>query len=218
MRTDPPLSWSAASPAEVAEAKRDLRTRLRAQRAEASSRRSAREADELASAAPTLLGLARVSARDGGPLRIAAFDPTPREPDVHALLAALAEAGAELVLPLDGGDELDWAAWDARSALADSPARGFGREPRGPRLGPSALAGAALVLAPALAVDRSGMRLGHGRGLYDRALLHAPADVPVIAVVHPWEVLEHRRVPVEPHDRPVSGALTTGGLEGLPRP
>ncbi|WP_019734366.1 5-formyltetrahydrofolate cyclo-ligase, partial [Mycobacterium avium] len=43
-------------------------------------------------------------------------------------------------------------------------------EPAQPWLPASALADAALVLVPALAVDRRGVRLGRGRGFYDRSL------------------------------------------------
>ena len=43
-------------------------------------------------------------------------------------------------------------------------------EPPEPWLPESALAEAGVVLLPALAVDRSGVRLGRGRGFYDRSL------------------------------------------------
>ena len=49
------------------------------------------------------------------------------------------------------------------------------REPAGPRLGRAAVAEAQLVVVPALAVDRRGLRLGRGGGSYDRALARVPA-------------------------------------------
>ncbi|MBA2637501.1 MAG: 5-formyltetrahydrofolate cyclo-ligase, partial [Solirubrobacterales bacterium] len=81
------------------------------------------------------------------------------------------------------------------------------REPVGRSLGREAIGEAQLVLAPALAVDRSGGRLGQGGGSYDRALGRTTATV--LAVVFDAEVLD--AVPVEPHDRRVDGALTPGG-------
>lgn len=173
----------------------------------------AAEADELSRWAPDLLRIAR--ARHGKPMRVAAFHPTPDEPDLVPLLHTLhARIGAALLFPLDGGADLDWAGWDGDAAsFHPSPGRGFGMEPDGEHLGPRALAHTDLVLAPALAVDRSGTRLGHGRGLYDRALQHLPAGVPVLAVVHPREVLSAHTLPREAHDHPVDGALTTAGPE-----
>ena len=55
------------------------------------------------------------------------------------------------------------------------------------------------MLAPALAVDGAGRRLGQGGGSYDRALERAGA--PVVAVVFDDEVLDGQ-IPVEAHDRP----------------
>ena len=54
-------------------------------------------------------------------------------------------------------------------------------QPTGESLGLHGIAEAALVLAPALAVDGSGRRLGQGGGSYDRALTRTSA--PVLAVV-----------------------------------
>ena len=96
--------------------------------------------------------------------------------------------------------DLDWAEYPAPLA----PARFGLLEPAGPRLGPDAVSTAELVLAPALAVDRAGRRLGQGGGSYDRALIRARA--PVVAVLYDEEVLD--AVPVEPHDRLVGGVLT----------
>jgi len=65
---------------------------------------------------------------------------------------------------------------------------------------------------PALAVDRSGHRLGRGGGFYDRWLPSTPGGS-VLAVVFDEEVIEH--VPREPHDRTVDAALTPSGVVPL---
>jgi 5-formyltetrahydrofolate cyclo-ligase len=80
-------------------------------------------------------------------------------------------------------------------------------------MGPEVLQRCRLVLVPALAVDRSGTRLGQGGGWYDRALIHVRADTLVLAVCFPPEVLPPHALPYEPHDQPVDGCLTSAGVE-----
>lgn len=79
-------------------------------------------------------------------------------------------------------------------------------EPPQPWLPASALAEAALVLVPALAVDRGGVRLGRGRGFYDRSLGARDPHVPLVALVRDPEVLDE--IPAGPHDVPMTHALT----------
>jgi 5-formyltetrahydrofolate cyclo-ligase len=102
--------------------------------------------------------------------------------------------------------DLEWAEFECEAALR--PARLGIPEPTGPSLGLEAIRAAGLVLAPALAVDRAGRRLGQGGGSYDRALERVAA--PVVAIVFDDEVLDEP-VPVEAHDRGVAGVLTPGG-------
>src|SRR5699024_11417151 len=102
-----------------------------------------------------------------------------------------------------------------RSPFADSPGRGFGREPAGRRLGPDALADATLVLAPAVAVDRSLTRIGHGAGYYDRALSTVPDRARVVAVVHPDELLPAGALPRGAHAVPIPEVLTADGPGSL---
>ena len=65
-----------------------------------------------------------------------------------------------------------------------------------------------LILVPALAVDRSGNRLGKGKGFYDRFL--AECNHPkLIAVVFDDEVFDS--IPTEPFDKPVDGVVTPSG-------
>ncbi|OSC28815.1 5-formyltetrahydrofolate cyclo-ligase [Mycobacterium vulneris] len=79
-------------------------------------------------------------------------------------------------------------------------------EPPQPWLPSSALVQADVVLVPALAVDRRGVRLGRGRGFYDRSLGGRDPHARLIAVVRDAEVLDE--VPADPHDIPMTHALT----------
>ena len=104
------------------------------------------------------------------------------------------------LLPVLRADrDLDWTAYDGRLP-AD-----------GPRLGPAALAGCGLVLVPALAVDRTGARLGRGGGSYDRALGRATGLL--VALLHDDELLD--ALPTEAHDVRVHAVATPDGLVRL---
>jgi 5-formyltetrahydrofolate cyclo-ligase len=137
------------------------------------------------------------------PVTIAAYVPVDAEPggDLPSVLAP----HARLLLPVLLADgELDWVAFDGalRPGL-----RGL-LEPAGPRLGVDAVRSATLVVVPALAVDRAGVRLGRGGGSYDRALGRL-ADPMTVALLHDGELVES--VPAEPHDRMVRATITPGG-------
>jgi 5-formyltetrahydrofolate cyclo-ligase len=104
-----------------------------------------------------------------------------------------------LLLPrLLPDNALDWAVYDG--TLVGGP-RGL-REPDGP---PADVRDASLLIVPALAVSRSGMRLGRGGGSYDRALARASSAL-TVALLHDGELLDF--VPSEPHDRAVHAVIT----------
>jgi 5-formyltetrahydrofolate cyclo-ligase len=122
------------------------------------------------------------------------------EPDTHGLLFALWKRGTYVLLPvlLPDGD-LDWASYEGPDSLRPGP-RGL-MEPSEALRGPAAVCSADLVLVPALAVDRSGLRLGRGGGSYDRALARVGAQVPTVALLYDSELLD--QVPGGPHDQRV---------------
>lgn len=65
-----------------------------------------------------------------------------------------------------------------------------------------------LVLTPAVACDRCGVRLGRGGGFYDRML--ARCGGAAVAVVYACQLAD--RLPSEPHDRRVGFAVTEKGV------
>ncbi|HLU58395.1 MAG TPA: 5-formyltetrahydrofolate cyclo-ligase [Pseudonocardia sp.] len=177
-----------------------LRTALVAARKAIPAEERAARAAALAAAAVDL------AATTGGP--VCAYLPVGSEPGSPELVAALHRAGHQVLLPVVPPEQgpLDWAAYTGPDSLAAGPL-GL-REPTGPRLGPDAVSRARLVLVPGLAVDRAGARLGRGGGYYDRTLPLVRPGTPVVVVLNDEELLD--RLPAEPHDRPVTGALLPG--------
>jgi 5-formyltetrahydrofolate cyclo-ligase len=87
-------------------------------------------------------------------------------------------------------------------------------EPVGPRLGPTAVGTAEVVVVPAVAVARDGTRLGRGGGYYDRALRHARPGAVLVAAVFDDELVD--ALPTEPHDHRVTAVVTpSGGWQDL---
>lgn len=139
---------------------------------------------------------------------VAAYVSVGTEPDTRALLDTLP---GDVLLPVLRPDyDLDWAQYDG--ALVDGP-HGL-LEPAGPRLGISAVSAADVVVVPALAIDRSGRRLGRGGGSYDRVLDRVTGWT--IALIYDNELLDE--VPTDPHDRPVDAAVTPSTVVRFPRP
>jgi 5-formyltetrahydrofolate cyclo-ligase len=145
---------------------------------------------------------------------VAAYYSVGTEPDTRGLVYALWKRGTYVLLPLllpDG--DLDWASYEGPDSLVPGP-RGLA-EPGEPPRGAGAVARADVVLAPALAVDQAGNRLGRGGGSYDRALARVGPLIPVIALLYDAELLG--QVPAEPHDTPVRAAVRpAAGITWLP--
>lgn len=139
---------------------------------------------------------------------VCAYVPVRGEPGSLELLDALRTAGARVLLPVTGPPgPLDWAEYAGRESLRRAR---FGLlEPTGAALTSAAVGWAELILVPALAVDRRGVRLGRGAGYYDRTLSAARPDARLVAVVRDDELVS--RLPEEPHDRRMGWALTPGG-------
>jgi 5-formyltetrahydrofolate cyclo-ligase len=176
-----------------AEWRRGIRAARRARRADVRDRNAA-----LLTAA--VLDLVH---RTGDP--ICAYLPLGTEPWSPAGVEALRAAGHEVLLPVVAGPDrpLDWARYTGPDALVSGP---FGlKEPAGPRLGPEAIAVARLVLLPALAVDRRGVRLGQGGGYYDRSLPLVGDEALLVVLLNDGELVD--TLPIEPHDRVVDAAI-----------
>ena len=202
----------------VDERKNDLRASVRAaRRARSEEEREAVDAGLAvrAGAVPEIAALVRGDVA-GCVTAYASFGTEPRTNRLRALLAL---SGVRVLLPVirdDGG--LDWAddVVDASAAgfTLDGVAKGI-PEPTGAPVAHSmadlAALGCRAVLAPALAVDVHGNRIGKAGGYYDRFLAGLDALPPeqrpvVVAVLHDDEIVDD--VPATDHDRKVDAVLT----------
>lgn len=140
---------------------------------------------------------------------VCAYVPVGTEPGSAAMLDVLLRRTGRVLLPVarttadNTPMPLSWGEY--RPGTLTTGRWGL-LEPPQPWLPPSALAEAAVVLVPALAVDRRGVRLGRGRGFYDRSLGGREPQARLIAVVRDAELLDE--LPADPHDVPMSHALT----------
>ncbi len=133
---------------------------------------------------------------------VTSYAALPGEPPTAALNAWLAARGIRVLLPVTLANlDLDW------HDLSD---------PTAAPLGLDAIAHADLVLAPGLAADRWGTRMGQGGGCYDKALPRRSPGTAVVVLLHPGELLDpDGTLPREVHDQPVDAVLTADGLVDL---
>ena len=134
--------------------------------------------------------------------------PLPGEPDLRPL-AELQAAG--LALPATAADySVTYHPWRNAPSPKELRADAFSIPAplASPALPPAELA---LLLIPALAVDRNGMRLGYGGGCYDR-LLRQPgwSTLPTFAVL-PEACVHPTLLPTDPWDQPLDGWITEQG-------
>jgi 5-formyltetrahydrofolate cyclo-ligase len=139
-----------------------------------------------------------------GAKRITCYLPFGNEPDTELFIDWAMENEIEVLLPVSNSNgTLDWVLFDGTTGagiFGFQEAAGKTQEP----------INIDLAIIPALAVDRVGIRLGKGKGFYDRALPHFEPLPPVVAVVFDEEVLES--IPAEAHDHSVDAAVTPSGI------
>lgn len=127
------------------------------------------------------------------------------EPSTRPFVNWAREAGLRVVFPITRSDGL--LDWTTATDDEEETVGLFGRpEPVGELLGPIAINDVDLIIVPAAAVDTSGMRLGWGRGYYDKTLGSMEQCPPVYAVIFDSELVDE--VPRERHDQAVDGVVT----------
>jgi 5-formyltetrahydrofolate cyclo-ligase len=137
---------------------------------------------------------------------LSAYLPTNSEPNIRDFLNWAEERGIQVLTPVSRDDGLlDW-------VVATGEVEGaFGwPEPIGEVLGPIVINDVDLILVPAASVDNTGMRLGWGRGYFDRTLGSMEKCPPVYAVIFDNELVDS--VPSEVHDKRVDGVVTPNAI------
>lgn len=185
-------------PSDVQQQKRALRAELRERRQLLSDAQRRSAAEGIAAQLDAL-----VSAR--GARSVSCFLSTTTEPGTRRFVADAAARGIRVLLPITREDGLlDWAVANETDEVAEGM---FGLpEPTGEVLGPIAVNDVDLMIIPAAAVDRTGTRLGWGRGYFDKTIGSMERCPPVYAVIYDSEVLDS--LPREVHDQPVDGIVT----------
>lgn len=180
--------------------RRDLRIEMRA-------RRSALSEDDQAAASMALMArLARVPVLRDAAL-VAGYRAVRGEPDIDAALLLLMERGTTVTLPRVVGERLEFVVWNPDEESCAGP---FGiPEPTGDTRFP--LAAHDVVVAPLVAFDATGNRLGQGGGYYDRALATREGRRPlVIGVAHGFQEVD--AIETEPWDIALDAVVTEEGI------
>jgi len=120
------------------------------------------------------------------------------------LMRRLADAGAQLALPVVAGrgKPLIMRAWSFGAPLVSGVWGIREPAPSAPEVEPD------ILLVPLLAFDRAGGRIGYGAGYYDMTIAALRAKKPVVAVGIAYAAQEIDAVPVTPRDARLDLVLT----------
>ncbi len=133
---------------------------------------------------------------------LAAYMPIRTEIDPLPVMHEMARFGPVCVPIIQGaGQALKFRQWTPGCALVDGPFGAMVPE-KGDWLVPE------VVVAPLVAFDRRGGRLGYGGGFYDRTLEGLRATRPTLAVGFAYATQEAQGLPLEPTDQPLDAVVT----------
>ena len=183
----------------------DLAPQKRALRAELRERRRNLTRDERAAATEGLTdGLVALTQRVGA-RNVSCYLSAVDEPNTRPFVNWARAAGVRVLFPITRTDGL--LDWTTATDDEEETVGLFGTpEPVGELLGPIAINDVDLIIVPAAAVDAAGMRLGWGRGYYDKTLGSMERCPPVYGVLFDSELVDE--VPRERHDQAIDGVVT----------
>jgi 5-formyltetrahydrofolate cyclo-ligase len=139
---------------------------------------------------------------------VMAFSSFGSEVDTGPIIERLARAGRRVALPRVEGRVIVPVAY--RSGDPVKPSSFGAVEPaEGEAIAPGEID---VVIVPGLAFDRSGHRVGYGRGFYDRFLGRLGPDAHTVGVCFSIQLVDE--VPHGRGDRPVELVVTEQGLNG----
>jgi 5-formyltetrahydrofolate cyclo-ligase len=171
-------------------------------RQEAFARRDALDKDFRRAAARAIARRALELPELEGVQPVGGYWPIRSEVDPRPLMRALLRRGQDVALSQILHPRLSWRLWRPGDPLVKG---GFGvREPGpdAPECFPKAL------LVPLAAFDRSGGRVGYGKGHFDRSIAALSELHPVLTIGLAYAAQEIERVPAEKHDRRLDLVVT----------
>jgi len=130
------------------------------------------------------------------------------EIDPQPLVEALWKQGIETCFPVvvEADTPLEFRAADAKTRFISGAFGAAIPDETAPVVTPT------IIVAPLLAFDRAGYRLGYGGGFYDRTLEKLRAWAPTRAYGYAYSAQETDEVPIEPTDQKLDGIITEAGL------
>jgi 5-formyltetrahydrofolate cyclo-ligase len=137
---------------------------------------------------------------------IALYSPTRGEVETAMLFSAARRAGKKVCYPRVVGERMVFIEVDDLASLGKG-AFGLLEPQEGPGV---SVADLQLMVVPGVAFDRSGHRLGYGKGFYDRELHSVGFSGVLIGLCYGFQLLD--RLPVEAHDVPVACLVSEQGL------
>jgi 5-formyltetrahydrofolate cyclo-ligase len=185
-------------PTELRQAKADLRARMRAIR-------DAIAIEERSAMSALIVDHALALPQVAGALTVMTYASMGSEVQTTTLIARLAAAGTRVALPVVGSADMRAVHWRPGDPVqrsrygANEPASGASVDPTE----------VDVVLAPGLAFDRDGNRLGYGGGYFDRFMAAMRPDALRAGLAFGQQVIDG--VPHDEHDQPVNQVITDSG-------
>ncbi len=185
-------------PTELRQAKADLRARMRAIR-------DAIPIVERSAMSALIVDRALALPEAAGALTVMTYASMGSEVQTTALIARLAAAGTRVALPVIGPADMRAVHWrpgdpvQLSSYGANEPTSGVAVDPTE----------VDVVLAPGLAFDRDGNRLGYGGGYFDRFMAAMRPDALRAGLAFGQQLIAS--VPNDEHDQPVNLVITDSG-------
>ena len=133
---------------------------------------------------------------------VGSYWPMRSEVDPRPIMTVLSERGRIVALSQIRHPDLSWREWHPGDRLVHG---GFGVQEPGPD---AAEVFPHVLLVPLCAFDRTGGRLGYGKGHFDRAIADLSRRHGLLTIGLAFAVQEIERVPAEPHDMPLDVIVT----------
>ena len=139
---------------------------------------------------------------------ISGYYPIGNEANILPLLKALRDKGYDVLLPvvLEPKTPLEFRRWLASSDMREGPYGILEPGPDAKAVRPD------LILAPLLAFDRNGNRLGYGGGFYDMSIKAIRKHQPVSAVGVAYAAQQIKAVPHDAYDTSLDWIITENGV------